>query len=1253
MAATVSGRIWDDASAPSAVRLVRRFEADWGGSQPGHRPDVEGYLPDDAALRSAARLALLRSELALRRDAGESGRIEDFVRRFPDLDHETLVALIYEELCLREDDGETVNPAEYLERFPWVAERLRRVLDIHDLVGSARTISLPSSTTATAAVAFPEVGQTIAGFHLVAELGRGSFARVFQARERQLADRPVALKVARAGSREPQTLARLQHTHIVPVHSYRIDQVTGLHLLCMPYLGGVTLERLLADPHVRTAGRGADLLAALDRLGTADGFVIDRGAAARRELVRRDFWRAVAWWGARMAEALQHAHERGVLHRDVKPSNVLVTGDGLPMLLDFNLAWEACIDDPDVEAGGLGGTVAYMSPEHLEAVAEGHPGLVDARSDIYSLGVLLYEAMGRRPFPPPAGARSVIESLLKAAATRREGPPPLRDDDPLVPPELEAVVLRCLAPDPADRYPDAATLAADLQAVAEDAPLRLAREPYSSRGVRWLRRNRLRVAVAIPMVLAPTVVAFGLALAKLERTRVAGERFGEVKQLMEQGEALLRHDQVAAAEFRFATALELAKGSEDTSLQEQELRARDKHRYIQEIERIRGAADLVFRRVEPLKLRLLGFTGPVDDPSEDVRATLAPFYVLVDQEDWTRRPDLTLLDATRRSRLLGEVDNLLFLWVIALDELSDGTPDAHELALKLCRRAIRTTDLPGPWEWLLHRVESGGVVSANGGLPRSGGRPNPAEVDDPRECFLWGVLSMREHRAAGAIRWLSRAAHLDVDQYWYSFYLGYLHQLQGNVTAALGQYDVAIALRPDVPWPRFNRARLYQSLGAYQRAMDDLNAALARTRGADQLPILLNLALVHEDIGEIREARAGYEQVQRSARSDDPLSRAARMNLARLDAHAGKVDSALREYEALIEESSGQDDEARLARAQVSLRLGRAANALDDLDILLARDSGNPAWLAARSEALLALGRADEAIPHADAAAFGQPSPGHQRLRIRARLAAGRLDDLRVLRPEDLLELVESVPEGRSSVRMRIDQLSDSDGFANLLDLAVLRSVLDDHQNAIHAATRALEKSPGSGQALQVRARVLARAGKLDEAFADVESAMSFDPDDYRLHLLKAELLVRGGDDRSALEELDRTYVQGSSIGPSRIRAGVLTRLGRHEEAIAAWTEVLRMDPEDAEAYLARASVFCELRSWHQAIADLEKAANWSTRRWDLLSRITIGYARCVAARPDLLPRLVALGRRTLDAAIPRSPGELMRDRVLARRLNL
>ena len=412
----------------------------------------------------------------LRWQDGDRVGVESYLARYPDLGDEALVALIYEEFCLREDADEAPDPAEFEARFPAVAPGLRRVLDIHGLVGSGQASpSVPHPQAP--AIPFPEAGQTIAGFRLVEELGRGAFARVFLAEERQLADRPVALKVARAGSREPQTLARLQHTHIVPVHSYRTDPATGLHLLCMPYFGRVTLAQVLADPRVRVARSGADLVEALDRLGPSEGPRLAR-SAGRSALAGRTFAQAIAWWGARMAEALGHAHDRGVLHRDVKPSNVLVTDDAMPMLLDFNLAREVALDDPEAPPHVLGGTLDYMAPEHLEALAEGTADGVDSRSDIYGLGVVLYEAlMGVRPFPTPREALSVGEALLTAAEMRRAGAPRLRTIRPEVPAALESVVRRCLAPEPSDRYASAADLVIDLQAVADDRSLRFAREP--------------------------------------------------------------------------------------------------------------------------------------------------------------------------------------------------------------------------------------------------------------------------------------------------------------------------------------------------------------------------------------------------------------------------------------------------------------------------------------------------------------------------------------------------------------------------------------------------------------------------------------------------------------------------------------------------------------------------------------------------------------------------------------------------------
>ena len=314
--------------------------------------------------------------------------------------------------------------------------------------------------------------------------------------------------------------------------------------------------------------------------------------------------------GGRMAEALQHAHDRGVLHRDIKPSNVLVTGDGMPMLLDFNLAQEPWIDHRDDPPAALGGTLAYMAPEHLEALAEGLDDRVDARSDLYALGVVLFDCLvrGARRFALPSGSRTVAEALLRAAEARRDGPPRLRQTHPEVPAALEAVVLCCLAPDPDDRYASAAELAADLQAVADDGPLRFAREPIASRSVRWVRRDRRRLAVIVPLVLALTGSAFLLASEEWARLRLEAE----INHWINEGTHAVSDGQLDLAVVHFDTAARLAQG--EPRLRNLGQRAREERKLALQRKDIRDQADRLFELGE----RLPVLAAPVRRRPHDV-----------------------------------------------------------------------------------------------------------------------------------------------------------------------------------------------------------------------------------------------------------------------------------------------------------------------------------------------------------------------------------------------------------------------------------------------------------------------------------------------------------------------------------------------------------------------------------------------------------------------------------------------------------
>jgi serine/threonine-protein kinase len=256
--------------------------------------------------------------------------------------------------------------------------------------------------------------------HLIA---RGGMAEVYRARDRLL-DRPVALKVlfpelsvdrsfVERFKREAQAAANLSHPNIVPVFDWGED--SGTYFIVMEYIDGRPLSSILktTQPNTMTPERTADI-------------------------------------GAHVAAALGYAHKHQVIHRDVKPGNILITDDGQVKVTDFGIARAINTEESLTQTGAVMGTATYFSPEQAEGVG------VDARSDIYSLGVVLFEMVtGRPPF--------LGDSPVAVASKHvRDHPPAPREINPAIPPTFEAIILKCLAKDPNYRYATAEDLRADL-----------------------------------------------------------------------------------------------------------------------------------------------------------------------------------------------------------------------------------------------------------------------------------------------------------------------------------------------------------------------------------------------------------------------------------------------------------------------------------------------------------------------------------------------------------------------------------------------------------------------------------------------------------------------------------------------------------------------------------------------------------------------------------------------------------------------
>ena len=360
----------------------------------------------------------------------------------------------------------------------------------------------------------PRVGCRFGDFQLLAILGRGSFSTVFLATQLGLAGRYVALKVVRRQLGEPTHLARLQHTGIVPLYS--VHRIGSYSALCMPYFGSATLADWLGSSEslsrngqslvetVQSAQMRLTTISPSEPDALMDGKEIEKvrvwnasGAQPLEKLRSFDTRYSALWLAQRLTAALAHAHERGVIHGDLKPANVLLRNDGEPALIDFNLS-KTFERNSDAWAGG---TMPYMSPEQLQTLL-GQTVQIDATSDVYSLGILLFELVeSRLPFSPPL---SQAESDLTLAFEARRKSAAFSSSTAT--PGLKSIIEKCLSVSPRERYASALPLLEDVEREQGHRPLVHARESLIFGRLPKLVRRYPRIFSAGPVALVSLLV---------------------------------------------------------------------------------------------------------------------------------------------------------------------------------------------------------------------------------------------------------------------------------------------------------------------------------------------------------------------------------------------------------------------------------------------------------------------------------------------------------------------------------------------------------------------------------------------------------------------------------------------------------------------------------------------------------------------------------------------------------------------------
>lgn len=412
--------------------------------------------------------------------------------------------------CLESGDpGAALRALE--ESHPALAPRVSAILD------SLLRQGLWGTTAAEEGSGVPD---RLGPFRLLEEIGMGGMGVVYLAEQEDLGRR-VALKLIRPeqlffpGSRERfqrevEAVARLQHPGIVPI--FTVGEEAGIPYFTMEHVAGCSLAAILQAFDGRRPDQltGADLVALL-----LPGGVTQDATSRVKTFDRR--WPAVCLdLITQVAEALQHAHERGILHRDIKPSNILVGPDGRARLLDFGLARADNAQQLTRTTSQIG-SLPYLPPEHVD---DG-PKIPSVQQDIYSLGVTLYEILTlSNPFLGATG-----EATRRAILDGK--PAPLRQANPAVDWDLETVCLRAMDPDPGQRYPDAVALLGDLDNLKHHRAIDARRPSLRLRARRWAQRNPTVTAALAAGIIVVAIASLLFAVAE-RSARAHADRLGQL-----------------------------------------------------------------------------------------------------------------------------------------------------------------------------------------------------------------------------------------------------------------------------------------------------------------------------------------------------------------------------------------------------------------------------------------------------------------------------------------------------------------------------------------------------------------------------------------------------------------------------------------------------------------------------------------------------------------------------------------------------
>jgi tetratricopeptide (TPR) repeat protein len=1151
------------------------------------------------------------------------------------------------------EQGQAVDTDELLARHPEFATELAEFLADRAEV-ELRAAPLREAVQGlraqppTATCGIPEHGR-LGDFQVVREVGRGGMGVVYEAEQLSIGRR-VALKVlpfaatldARQLQRfkhEAQAAGHWQHTNIVPV--YFVGCERGVHFYAMQYVDGQTLAALIADLRRHSAQTAKEPHAATGPYvpssePAAPATQPVAGLSTIHSHREPAFFRAVAQLAIQAAEALEHAHQMGVVHRDIKPGNLMVDGRGNLWVTDFGLA-QFQTDASLTLTGDLVGTVRYMSPEQALAKRV----LIDHRTDIYSLGVTLYELLTLRP----AFAGKDRQELLRQITFEEPCRP--RRLNRAIPPELETIVLKAMEKNPADRYATAQALADDLRRWQEDKPIQARRPSLVQRARKWGQRHRPVVrtaAVALLLTLAMLAGSVGWvvrdqAARRTETEREANAALEEAAERQREG----RLPEALAAARRAAWVVDTGDAGAAFRQRVQARRA--------DLELL---ADLEEARLQMTAVQENHFDYELAD-----RLSVEAFQKAGLEVEAVGAAEAA--ERIRQSSVAAELAAALDSWVLIRKQIKGRSDAGWKHLLQVAGAAD-----PGGWRDRVRDALGRGDQQALVELAKS----NEAFRQPPLTLVFLGeaLLSTKDCEPAEAL--LRKARQLHPADFWVNRDLAKALQeaRPARWHEAIPFDTAAVALRPQSPGAHlslgndlsFEEGRLDEAVAEYREAIR-LKKDFAAAHN--------NLAIALRRKGRPDEAIAAYREAIRlkkdyyeahsylgvtlatTGRLDEAITEcreAVRLNNDYPDAHLslgialykkGQLDEAIAEWQKTIRlrndspeahsnlgnalRDKGRLDEA-IAECREALRLkkdfpdahsnlgnalrdkGRLDEAIAECREALRLKKDFPEAHFNLGNALLMNRRPDEAIAaYHEAIRLRNDNPeAHNNLGVALR-DKGRLD--------------EAIAEHREAIRLR----KDCPGYHNNLGVALrnkgrLDEAIAAYQEAIRLKKDFAEAHHNLGNALAakgwldaaiaayreaIRLRkdepgfhnglgtALGKQGRLDEAIAEYQEAIRLRNDNPEAHdNLGVALRDKGRLDEAIAEHREAIRLRKDYPGYHNNLGVALRKKGRLDEAIAAYHEAIRLKKDFAEAHNNLGNAVWDKGRLNEAIDEYEEA---------------------------------------------------------------